>query len=79
MQCFNGLAWRIYLMPEPESTKSLNRKNCAEMVSDQEYIWIVSNIRYKWKANDITRLKAKVKDQNKKSHLMIELWVEYKY
>ena len=48
----------MYAKARPESTKSLNRIDCIEMAAYLEYLRIVSNIRYGWKKDNMTRLKA---------------------
>lgn len=53
----------------------MNVKDYAEMAANLEYVGIISDVTYGWNANDIMRLKAKAKDQNRKRCLTVRLWV----
>ena len=41
-----------------ESFKLINRKDYVEIVANQKYIGIVSDIKYRWNKNNITKSKT---------------------
>lgn len=62
MQFFGGLTWQAYVKPRPQSTRLLNTRNYAEMVVNQEYIRIISVIRCRSKAEGMTGIRIKAKN-----------------
>lgn len=55
MWCFGKLAYQVYAKPRPESIRSLNAKDCAEIAADLKYIWKISDVRYGLNVEDITK------------------------
>ena len=62
----------MYAKPKLISTRLLNTKNYNEIAADPDYIRIVFDIRYKWKIDNMTRLKPKANSQSRKWHLIAE-------
>lgn len=47
----------MYVKPRPKSTRSINTKDCVEIVANPEYIKKVFSIIYKLNTNDMTKSK----------------------
>ena len=60
----------MYAKPKLISTRLLNAKNHDEITADPDYIRILFDIRYKWEADNMTRLKPKANNQSRKWHLI---------
>ena len=52
----------MYTKLRSKSIKSLNIKDHVEIVVYQKYVETVSDIRYKWKIDDMIRQKVKAKN-----------------
>lgn len=58
MWCLGWLSWQAYVKLGLKSIISINTNDYTEIAANLDHERMVSDIEYKWKADDMIRLKA---------------------